>query len=62
MELKMFIEYEWDLKMNIEAQGKFFIREMEVCWMAKSQWWFMIVISEYFGKRKQKKDDKVKLK
>lgn len=45
--------------MNTEAQGKFFIREMEVCCIAKSKWWFMLVTSEYFGKEKQKKDDKV---
>lgn len=46
--------------MSTEAQGKFFIREMKVCWMAASQWWFVLVTSEYSGKEKQKKDDKLK--
>lgn len=48
--------------MSTEAQGTFFVREMKVCWMATSQWRFTHVSSEYSGKEKQEKDDRVKQK
>lgn len=41
--------------MNTEPQWKIFIREMKVCCLDKSRWWFVLVTSEYFGKEKQKK-------